>query len=116
MKVYPLNIEIATTRTYATSTSKTRASMTGQVTLGLNTSIVLLPKEPMRKRLWDERIGYFTNRFTLFSDDQHKTDHEQFVSRYRLVPKDLKRYRRGELVEPVKPIVYYIDPATPRNG
>lgn len=115
MKVYPLNIEIATTRTYATSTSKTRASMTGQVTLGLNTSIVLLPKEPMRKRLWDERIGYFTNRFTLFSDDQHKTDHEQFVSRYRLVPKDLKRYRRGELVEPVKPIVYYIDPATPRK-
>lgn len=115
MKVYPLNIEIATTRTYATSTSKTRASMTGQVTLGLNTSIVLLPKEPMRKRLWDERIGYFTNRFTLFSDDQHKTDREQFVSRYRLVPKDLKRYRRGELVEPVKPIVYYIDPATPRK-
>mgnify|MGYP000130633178 FL=1 len=112
---YPLNIEIATTRTYATSTSKTRASMTGQVTLGLNTSIVLLPKEPMRKRLWDERIGYFTNRFTLFSDDQHKTDREQFVSRYRLVPKDLKRYRRGELVEPVKPIVYYIDPATPRK-
>ena len=89
--------------------------MTGQVTLGLNTSIVLLPKEPMRKRLWDERIGYFTNRFTLFSDDQHKTDREQFVSRYRLVPKDLKRYRRGELVEPVKPIVYYIDPATPRK-
>lgn len=69
----------------------------------------------MRKRLWDERIGYFTNRFTLFSDDQHKTDREQFVSRYRLVPKDLKRYRRGELVEPVKPIVYYIDPATPRK-
>ncbi len=115
MKVYPINVEIATTRTYASPTPKTRASYTGSVTMGLNTSIVMLPKEPMRKRLWDERIGYFVNRVTYFNDDQHKTDRESFISRYRLEPKDVKKYMKGELVEPVKQIVYYIDPATPKK-
>lgn len=116
MKVFPINIEVATTRTYMAPEAKNRAAYaSGTITLGLNTSIVLLPKEPMRKRLWDKRVGYFVNDFTLFSDEQHKTRHEQFIARYRLVPKDVKRYLRGELVEPVKPIVYYIDPATPRK-
>lgn len=117
MKVYPINIEIATTRTYNPGNdNKTRAGrMAGAVTLGLNTSVLLLPEQPMRKRLWDKRVGYFTSSFTRFSDKQHKAEPEQFVSRYRLVPKDVARYRRGELVEPVKPIVYYIDPATPKK-
>ena len=115
MKVYPINLEIQSTRTYAAPSPKTRASFTGSVTLGLNTSIVLLPKTPMRKRLWDDRVGYFTTRVTYFDDDQHKTDHEQIVARYNLVPKDVKKYLKGQLVEPVKPIVYYIDPATPKK-
>ena len=91
------------------------AAQTGAVTLGLNTSFVMLPKIPMRKRLWDERVGYFTDRVTYFNDNQHKTDREQFIGRFRLVPKDVQRYRRGELVEPVKPIIFYIDPATPKK-
>lgn len=115
MKVYPTNIEIATTRTYSTSAATTPASQSGSVTLGLNTSMVILPKIPMRKRLWDERVGYFTERITYFNDEQHKTDREEIIARYRLVPKDVKKYLRGELVEPVKPIVYYIDPATPKK-
>ena len=115
MKVYPTNIEVATTRTYGSSAARSEASKTGSVTVGFNTSMVLLPRDPMRKRLWDERVGYFVNRFTRFSDTQHKTEHESFISRYRLVPKDKKKYLRGELTEPVKPIVYYIDPATPRK-
>ena len=115
MKVYPINLEIQSTRTYAAPSPKTRASFTGSVTLGLNTSIVLLPKTPMRKRLWDDRVGYFTTRVTYFDDDQHKTDHEQIVARYNLVPKDVKKYLKGQLVEPMKPIVYYIDPATPKK-
>ena len=77
--------------------------------------MVLLPKEPMRKRLWDDRVGYFVNNFVRFSDDQHKTEHESIISRYRLVPKNKKKYLRGELTEPEKQIVYYIDPATPKK-
>ena len=115
LRAFPINIEVQTTRTYASQPATTAASRSGSVTLGYNTSIVLLPKEPMRKRLWDERVGYFVSRFTRFSDDQHKTDHESFISRYRLEPKDSKAYRAGKLVEPKKQIVYYIDPATPKK-
>ena len=115
IKVYPTNIEVVTTRTYGATAGRSEASKTGSVTLGMNTSIVLLPKEPMRKRLWDDRIGYFVNNFVRFSDQQHKTEHESFISRYRLVPKDKKKYLRGELTEPEKQIVYYIDPATPKK-
>ena len=115
LKVFPQNIEVVTTRTYSASTGSAPAAATGSMTMGLNTSIVLLPKEPMRKRLWDERVGYFVDNFVRFSDDQHKTEHEAIVARYRLVPKDKKKYLRGELTEPEKQIVYYIDPATPKK-
>ena len=115
MKVFPTNIEVATTRTYVSTPAASPASKTGSVTVAFNTSMVLLPKTPMRKRLWDQRVGYFVNSFTRFSDDQHKTEHEAFISRYRLVPKNKRKYLRGELTEPEKPIVYYIDPATPKQ-
>ena len=115
MKVYPINAEIATTRTYSSTPSSAPASSTGAMTIGLNTSIVLLPKTPMRKRIWDPRVGYFTNRYTIFSDDQTRADREQFISRFRLEPKDKKAYARGKLTEPIKPIVFYIDPATPKK-
>lgn len=115
LKVYPINVEVVTTRTYASTNTSVNAAQTGSVTLGLNTSMVLLPKTPMRKRLWDERVGYFTDRVTYFSDAQHRTNPERFIGRFRLVPKDVKRYQRGELVEPIKPIVFYIDPATPKK-
>ena len=115
LKVFPTNIEVVTTRTYGASGTNSPAARTGSLTMGFNTSIVVLPREPMRKRLWDERIGYFVNGFTRFSDDQRKTQHESFISRYRLVPKDKAKYLRGELTEPVKQIVYYIDPATPKK-
>ena len=115
IKVYPTNIEVVTTRTYGAQNGQSAASQTGNITLGMNTSMVLLPKEPMRGRLWDERVGYFVNGITLFSDDQHKTQRESYIARYRLVPKDKKKYLRGELTEPEKQIVYYIDPATPKK-
>ena len=115
MKVFPTNIEIATTRTYGANAARSEASRTGTVTMAFNTSMVMLPKEPMRKRLWDERVGYFVNNFVRFSDSQRKTEHESFISRYRLVPKNKKKYLRGELTEPEKQIVYYIDPATPKK-
>ena len=115
IKVFPTNIEVVTTRTYGATAGRSEASKTGAITLGMNTSVVLLPKEPMRRRLWDERVGYFVNNFVRFSDEQRHTEHESFISRYRLVPKDKKRYLRGELTEPEKQIIYYIDPATPKK-
>lgn len=115
IKTYPINVEVLTTRTYGASPSNIRASGTGAITLALNTSIVALPKVPMRKRIWDNRVGFFAYPYTIFSDKQRKSQREQFISRFRLVPKDVKRYQRGELVEPVKPIVFYIDPATPKR-
>ncbi len=119
MKVFPINIEIGSTRTYGAMSgnngNRTRAGQTGSVTIGLNTSLLLLPKEPMPMRLFDSRVGYFAQNFTFFSDEQRKTRREAMIARYRLVPKDIKAYKQGKLVEPVKPIVYYIDPATPKK-
>ncbi len=109
---YPINIETKTTKTYTSSTASS-----GSITLRLNTSIVLLPKTPMRKRFFDERVGYFANKYVLFDDDEQRAQKKFIVQRYRLEPKDkdIKKYLRGELVEPKKQIVYYIDPATPKK-
>lgn len=115
---YPINIEIKTTKTYQSASGEIpAAALTGSVTLSLNTSLVLLPKQPMRKRLFDERVGYFANAYTLYSDNSQDAQKLGFIQRYRLEPKpeDLERYKRGELVEPQKQIVYYIDPATPKK-
>ena len=115
IKTYPINLEIQTLRTYSMNAGKTPASKTGSATLSLNTSIVLLPEEPMQPRYFDDRVGYFNNKITEFSDDQQTTSHESIVMRYRLEPKDPKAYKAGKLVEPKKQIVYYIDPATPKK-
>ena len=115
---YPINVEIKSTKTYTTSGATIAAGvLTGNVTLRLNTSMVLLPQVPMRKRIQDERVGYFANKYVLFDDDQQYAKPAYFIQRYRLEPKaeDLQRYKKGYLVEPKKQIVYYIDPATPKK-
>ena len=114
LKTYPINLEIRTLRTYAMSGSKVPAARSGSATLTLNTSIVLLPQEPMQARLFDNRVGYFNNKITRFMDDEAPED-DAIVSRFRLEPKDPKAYKAGRLVEPKKPIVFYIDPATPKK-
>ena len=118
VNAYPINIEVKTTKTYSTSAGTiTAGALTGSITLRLNTSMVLLPKVPMRKRIADERIGYFANKYVLFDEDKQQAEPLFFVQRYRLEPKDedLDSYRRGEMVEPKKQIIYYIDPATPKK-
>jgi hypothetical protein len=134
INTYPINTEIRTVKTFSStpaagggfgvpttpqpqSTSLPAAAAAGAVTLELNTSMLLLPKVPMNRRLFDPRVGYFADDFTVYSDDQQKVDNQTFAVRYRLEPKDedLEKYKRGELVEPKKQIVYYIDPATPKQ-
>lgn len=113
MKTYPLNVEVVSLRTYGVSSGKFPAASSGAATVKLNTSMVLLPEEPMQPRFADERVGYFQNPMTQFSDEAQTTKRKAIIQRYRLEPKDPERYRRGQLTEPKKQIVYYIDPATP---
>ncbi|WP_089813265.1 zinc-dependent metalloprotease [Chitinophaga sp. YR627] len=118
VNAYPINIEVRTTRTYTTSGAAIpAAALSGAVTLEMNVSMVLLPKEPMRKRLFDERVGFMANKYILFDEDAQVSQEKYLIQRYRLEPKpeDLEKYKRGELVEPAKQIVYYIDPATPKK-
>ena len=114
IKTYPINVEIASLRTYGMSSGHVPAAKTGAATLSLNTSLVLLPREPMQPRYADERVGYFNSKITEFSDDE-TSNHEAIIMRYRLEPKDPAAYKAGKLVEPKKQIVFYIDPATPKK-
>lgn len=111
--VFPMNVEIKTVKTYS-STGNARSEA---FTYGLNTSIVLLPKEPMKGRLRDDRVGYFSVGFTDFDLNPQGIKKLAYITRWRLEPKDedVEKYNRGELVEPKKPIVFYIDPATPKK-
>jgi hypothetical protein len=111
INAYPMNVEIRTIKTY--TESRTRSTFT----MELNTSIVLLPEVPMQKRLADKRLGYFTERYTDYDKNPQGIKVVSFIKRWRLEPKpeDVDRYLRGELVEPKKPIIYYIDPATPKK-
>ena len=71
----------------------------------------------MRSRTFDPRVGYFTDNFVEFNDKQQQVKRRSVIARWRLEPKeeDIEKMKRGELVEPKKPIVYYIDPATPQT-
>ncbi len=120
---FPLNTEIKTVKTYkAKSGSDKRkelpaAILAGVVTLEINNSFILLPKEPMQKRLYDARVGYFASSYLEYGDDQQQVDRNTYIHRWRLEPRpeDSLKWERGELVEPKNPIVYYIDPATPKK-
>lgn len=120
---YPQNTEIKTVKTYARTAPPgvtgpaAAAAASGTATLELNTSMVLLPKVPMQGRQFDPRVGYFTVRYTDFDSNPQGIDRKALITRWRLEPKDedIEKYKRGELVEPKKQIVFYIDPATPEK-
>lgn len=127
---YPINVEIRSVRTYASkqpsiTSNSSRPNRTtylssgvtsGVVTFEMNTSMVLLPEEPMQRRFYDPRVGIFANRYTVFDDEGQRAKEETFAVRWRMEAKneaDAQRQRNGKLIEPKKPIVFYIDPATP---
>jgi hypothetical protein len=111
---YPINIENRYVLTYA-ATDPPSNSSTGLITLEMNASMVLLPKEPMKQRLADRRVGWFARSYVDYGADEQRATSRRYLDRWRLEvkPEDMEKFKRGELVEPVKPIVYYIDPATP---
>ncbi|MBS1601433.1 MAG: zinc-dependent metalloprotease [Bacteroidetes bacterium] len=109
VRAFPINIEI--------STVKTVAGKGGGATMELNTSLLLLPANKMKPRLKDPRVGYFSNRYINFDADPYRASLTNYIQRWRLEPRkeDTEKYLRGELVEPQKPIVIYIDPNTPKK-
>ncbi len=114
IKSYPENIEVVQDFTFDADTPPSNRS-TNTITVRINQSMILLPEEPMMPRLFDKRVGYFTVRNVDYNSEALKADAKQYIRRWRLEPKDPAAYARGELVEPVKPIVYYLDPATPEK-
>jgi hypothetical protein len=114
IKSFPINIETRTLKTFRSAESPTDNS-NGALTFELNTSMLLLPKTPMKARLMDARVGFFGQRQTDYGTDAQKAEGTAYIHRWKLEPKDEAAYARGELVEPKKQIVYYIDPATPKK-
>jgi Met-zincin/Domain of unknown function (DUF5117)/Domain of unknown function (DUF5118) len=124
VKSFPLNVEIKTVKTYTKLTSSTVGqpvfgAMPGgaPATYELNTSIVMLPKAAMRPRYFDERVGFFASTYVDFDANPQAVETKSIVRRWRLelTPGDVEKYKKGELAEPVKPIVIYIDPTTPKK-
>lgn len=114
VKSFPLNIEVVQDFTYnASNPSMLRNTET--ISIQMNQSMILLPEEPMQPRLFDKRVGWFTVNQYDYSSEALKSDKKTYLKKWRLEPKDTEAYNRGELVEPIKPIVYYLDPATPEK-
>ena len=111
-KSYPRNIEVRHVLSYDAAQPPSNFS-SSTISVEMNQSMILLPDDPMQPRLCDQRVGFFSVTMTDYGRDAQKAESRCYVTRWRLEPKDPEAYARGELTEPVKPIVYYIDPATP---
>ena len=114
MKSFPMNIEVVQDFTYNASNPPVMKDAE-TISIQMNQSMILLPEVPMKPRLADPRVGWFTMNQIDYGSNELKSDSKTFIRRWRLEPKDPEAYARGELVEPVKPIVYYLDPATPEK-
>ena len=116
LKSYPLNIEARHVKTYNASNPPSNQSV-GSITVEMNNSMVLLPEVPMKRRYFDERVGWFARGQTDYGLDAQESKTVRYLDRWRLEvkPEDVEKFKAGELVEPVKPIVYYVDRATPKQ-
>jgi len=125
-KSFPGNIEVEVSQTYTSPPDTTPGGGGGgpqpapnpfaagmrsgtNATVVMHYSMVKLPEHPMMPRLFDERVGYFSVRKMDYGVDEHRAPQRTYITRWRLEKKD----PNAELSEPVKPIVYYVDPATP---
>tara|TARA_B100000965_G_scaffold374092_1_gene365079 strand:- start:337 stop:2664 length:2328 start_codon:yes stop_codon:yes gene_type:complete len=109
---FPQNTEILHTLTFSAGKAP-RENRTNTFSFQINHSIISLPENPMKIRYEDERVGWFTIEKINYSSEKLKSDNYNIVRRWRLEPSDIQAYNRGELVEPIKPITYYLDPGTP---
>ena len=114
IKSYPKNIEVVQDFTFDADAPPSN-STTNTITIRVNQSMIVLPEDKMMPRIYDKRVGYFSIGNVDYSSEALKADAKRYIRRWRLEPKDINAYNRGELVEPIKPIVYYLDPATPNK-
>ncbi|MAU26929.1 MAG: zinc-dependent metalloprotease [Muricauda sp.] len=116
IKSYPLNIEARHVKTYVAKKPPSNQSL-GSISVEINNSMILLPKEPMKRRYFDERVGWFARGQVDYGLDAQKSKTITYLDRWRLEVKDedIAKFKAGELVEPKKQIVYYIDRATPEK-
>ncbi|MEI8060623.1 MAG: zinc-dependent metalloprotease, partial [Ferruginibacter sp.] len=123
VKPYPQNIEITTVKTFIKSAGQSfpgappAPPSQATVTLEMNSSMLILPEKPMKPRYVDNRVGYFSTGYTDFDANPQGVKDISMIARWKLEPKpeDMEKYKRGELVEPAKPIIFYIDPSTPKK-
>jgi hypothetical protein len=114
---YPANVEAEATLTYtraqlpngAGGAAAAGGMRPGSASIVLHYSMVKLPEKPMMPRLFDERVGYFSNSMLDYSKEEHRAPRVRYIARWRLEKID----PTAALSDPVKPIVYYIDAATP---
>ena len=112
---FPKNTDVEVILTYDAQDPPS-SEQTGTISVAMNHSMVLLPGDPMTPRLCDQRVGYFGVERINYSSEEQQAAEECFVTRWRLEPSDPEsRQPSGELVEPKEPIVYYVDPATPKK-
>ncbi len=111
---FPRNVDVRHVLTY-NAQDPPAEEPTGALSVEMHHSMILLPADRMRPRLWDERVGFFRVSQEDYGRSDQKVVTRRYITRWRLEPKDTAAFRRGERVEPVKPIVYYIDPATPEQ-
>ncbi|MEM9648334.1 MAG: zinc-dependent metalloprotease [Bacteroidota bacterium] len=116
IKSYPLNIEARHVKTYVAKEPPSNQSL-GSISIEINNSMILLPEEPMKRRYFDERVGWFARGQVDYGLEAQESKTVRYLDRWRLEVKDedLEKYKAGELVEPKKPIIYYIDRATPKK-
>lgn len=126
---FPDNVNVNSTLTYAQAAGGRGGAGGGEQgpggrgagptnpsnTIVFSWSFHKLPEQAMMGRLCDDRVGYFAARYTDYTSENDRVRERCYIARYRLEPKDRAAYARGEKVEPVKPIIYYIDPATPKK-
>ena len=114
IRSYPENVEARHILTYDAQNPPSNSDA-NTISLEINHSMHLLPEEPMQRREPDARVGYFSTSQTDFGTEEHRAKPVSHITRWKLVPKDKEAYMRGELVEPEEPIIFYIDPATPKE-
>jgi hypothetical protein len=118
-RVFPLNLNVEATQTFNPKPPQLPPGFPPQYadflpptpspTAVVHYSFVKLPEKPMMGRLADDRVGYFTHSHTDYGRPEHETTLREFIARWRLEKKDPNAAKS----EPVKPIVFYVDPSTP---
>ena len=116
IKPYHLNVEVRAVMTYNAAEPPSNQSV-GSISVEISNSMIILPKEPMKRRYFDERVGWFGRSQTDYGLEAQKSEVVRYLDRWRLEVKDVDREKffAGELVEPKKQIIYYVDRATPEK-